>query len=214
MMPWFIWLLAVMIVGYSMVGVVRRFFDRKRFDTTDDLRRLDPYQFERYIAEYYRRRAWLVTNRGGRAPDGGVDVVIENRTEKLLVQCKHWSAWKVGARPVRELAGLIRAERATGAILVTSGRFTKEAIDFARSANIELVDGSQLAKMIAEVRAPQAGALAPVAASPTSPRCPECGAELVLRTARRGSRAGDRFWGCSSFPTCRHTEPLVLEAAP
>lgn len=38
--------------------------------------------------------------------------------------------------------------------------------------------------------------------------CPQCGARLVLRTARRGENAGNQFWGCSSFPKCRFTENL------
>ncbi len=37
----------------------------------------------------------------------------------------------------------------------------------------------------------------------TSMICPACGAEMVKRTARRGSNAGNQFWGCSSFPRCR-----------
>lgn len=33
--------------------------------------------------------------------------------------------------------------------------------------------------------------------------CPRCGAELVLRTARRGASIGKQFYGCSGFPRCR-----------
>lgn len=33
--------------------------------------------------------------------------------------------------------------------------------------------------------------------------CPRCGAELVLRTAKRGQSAGKQFYGCSAFPKCR-----------
>ncbi len=33
--------------------------------------------------------------------------------------------------------------------------------------------------------------------------CPLCGSELVLRTARKGSNAGNQFYGCSAFPKCR-----------
>lgn len=33
--------------------------------------------------------------------------------------------------------------------------------------------------------------------------CPKCGSPMVLRTARKGSRAGEKFWGCSGFPQCR-----------
>lgn len=37
--------------------------------------------------------------------------------------------------------------------------------------------------------------------------CPKCGSSLVLRTVRRGARAGSTFYGCSAYPTCRYTAP-------
>jgi hypothetical protein len=37
----------------------------------------------------------------------------------------------------------------------------------------------------------------------SSPRCPKCGSEMVLRTAKRGDNQGGRFWGCSKYPECR-----------
>ena len=36
-----------------------------------------------------------------------------------------------------------------------------------------------------------------------APRCPVCGSTMVLRTAKRGVRAGKKFWGCSEYPYCR-----------
>jgi restriction system protein len=33
--------------------------------------------------------------------------------------------------------------------------------------------------------------------------CPACGAEMILRTAKRGANAGNQFWGCSTYPKCR-----------
>ncbi|MBD5518691.1 MAG: DNA-binding protein [Lachnospiraceae bacterium] len=35
--------------------------------------------------------------------------------------------------------------------------------------------------------------------------CPRCGAELVLRTAKKGEHSGEQFYGCSRFPKCRYT---------
>jgi len=41
------------------------------------------------------------------------------------------------------------------------------------------------------------------------PLCPKCGRPLVVRTARRGSHAGSRFYGCPNYPSCRHTQPMA-----
>jgi len=40
-----------------------------------------------------------------------------------------------------------------------------------------------------------------------APACPACGKAMVLRTARKGPRAGARNWGCAAYPDCRGTRP-------
>jgi len=37
------------------------------------------------------------------------------------------------------------------------------------------------------------------------PLCPKCGVPMVLRTASRGERQGQQFYGCPNFPKCRET---------
>ena len=54
---WFAWLVGFLVLGYTVAGVVRRAIDSRRFDTTDDPARLTWSQFERSIAEFYRRKA-------------------------------------------------------------------------------------------------------------------------------------------------------------
>jgi hypothetical protein len=39
--------------------------------------------------------------------------------------------------------------------------------------------------------------------SQTTPHCPKCGGEMILRTAKTGANQGGKFWGCSNFPRCR-----------
>ncbi|MEM2786092.1 MAG: DEAD/DEAH box helicase, partial [Candidatus Nitrosotenuis sp.] len=36
-----------------------------------------------------------------------------------------------------------------------------------------------------------------------NPTCPKCGSPMQLRTARQGRNAGQQFYGCSRYPTCR-----------
>ncbi|WP_200232711.1 topoisomerase DNA-binding C4 zinc finger domain-containing protein [Advenella mandrilli] len=45
-------------------------------------------------------------------------------------------------------------------------------------------------------------------AQPHAVTCPRCGSGMVRRTARRGSRAGRSFWGCSRYPTCKGTRQI------
>ena len=36
-----------------------------------------------------------------------------------------------------------------------------------------------------------------------SKQCPKCNSEMVLRTAKKGANAGNKFWGCAQYPRCR-----------
>ena len=60
------------------------------------------------------------------------------------MQCKQWRAQQVGVAVVRELYGIVAAERVAGGYVVTSGTYTKDARQFASGRNIELIDGGAL----------------------------------------------------------------------
>jgi len=134
-------------------------------------------------------------------------LVLKKTGNLFLVQCKQWKKQKVDVRVVREMYGVMTAEHATGVIIITSGLFTQEARTFAENKPIDLVEGHQLADLIRGAQ----GKPFPVAAETTMPQesemiCQNCGAKLVVRTARRGKNAGNKFWGCSSFPKCTFTK--------
>ena len=44
-------------------------------------------------------------------------------------------------------------------------------------------------------------------AQEAAPLCPKCSGSMVLRTVRKGSAAGQKFWGCGDYPACRGTRP-------
>lgn len=170
-------------------------------------------QFEMLVAEGFRMQGYRVLETGGGGPDGGVDLVLskpgDQDGEKFLVQCKQWRAFKVGVSVVRELYGVMAAIGASGGFVVTSGRFTAEAIAFAGGRNIKLMDGPKLHDMIRQVqsRAPSRPAHPPTAKPevPANPACPICSGTMVKRTAHRGANAGRQFWGCSGYPSCKGT---------
>lgn len=170
-------------------------------------------EFELLVGEAFRRKGFSVTERGGNGPDGGVDLELHLGTDKYLVQCKQWKALKVGVTVIREFFGVMAAEGAAGGFVVTSGTYTEEAKAFAQGRGIQLVDGTLLKHWITnqpstsqpriaplEYLKPQLGVLAPF--------CPICSSLMIARTAKRGLNLGNKFWGCSKYPTCRGTRRI------
>jgi len=193
-------------------------------------------QFEQLVGEAFRLQGFAVSEQGGGGPDGGVDLELRRGTELNLVQCKHWRAYKVGVDVVRAHYGVMAARGAAGGCVITSGRFTTDAKRFADGRNLELIEGEQLQVMIRQARASTEigcaaglrepspstitqkaqsaaqGTQTPAADSTpvdSAPSCPICSQPMLLRTARRGARAGAQFWGCAEFPRCRGTRALA-----
>lgn len=163
-------------------------------------------EFELLVGESFRQKGYKVVELGGNGPDGGVDLVLLKGTEKFLVQCKQWKALKVGVDVVRELFGVMAAKGADGGYVVTSGKFTQDAKEFAKGRNVFLIDGDALFLMLQQARPVLQRPGSTVALTQSdSPNCPQCGAAMVKRQAKRGAHAGGTFWGCSAFPGCRGT---------
>ena len=175
--------------------------------TKEAIRSLDWDRFEELVEAHYRSEGYSVRRDGGSGPDGGVDLRLRSANGgRHLVQCKQWRSQRVGVKVVRELYGVVAAEGADGGTVVTAGTFTPDAIRFAKGIPMQLVDGDRLEAMIG-------GALSgldadtPATNAETDERvCPRCGSALVLRSARRGPKAGSNFYGCSAYPKCRFTQ--------
>jgi restriction system protein len=169
----------------------------------DSIRALSWQQFEKLVAEAFHRKGYSVVEEGGSAPDGGIDLVLRKQNEKVLVQCKHWRSSTVSVSVVREMFGVMHAERATGCVIVTSGSFTGAAIEFASGKPIQLRDGPQLEKLVQSVKGREPIAPTITAPKTAKPVCPDCGAAMKIKTARKGKFAGSNFWSCSRFPACK-----------
>jgi restriction system protein len=141
----------------AVVSFVKRsrsitLFDDVRGGSKANIAKLSWQEFEALVGEGFRHRGFQVTPRGGAGPDGGVDLVLARGHERFLVQCKQWRAQQVGVSVVRELYGVMAAERVAGGYVVTSGTFTKDAKEFAAGRNIELMDGKGLEALLRDGR--------------------------------------------------------------
>ncbi|WP_322819401.1 restriction endonuclease [Tepidiforma sp.] len=99
--------------------------------TLEGLRAMAPEAFEAEVAVWLRRDGWRVERTGG-PRDGGVDLVARRGRETAFVQCKRLGeGGTVGASTVRDLYGAAVAGGATLAVLVTTGRVSPAAREWA-----------------------------------------------------------------------------------
>lgn len=140
--------------------------------------------------------------------DGGVDIWLHSKNRGgaavSIVQCKHWTVWKIGVKAIRELRGVMAAHGIARGQFVTTSGYTAEAREFARDNGIALHDTRSLLALIASRDAEQQRALLRVSfyGEYWRPTCASCGIKLVERAARDG---GKPFWGCRHYPKCKTT---------
>ncbi|WP_416307396.1 DUF2034 domain-containing protein [Neptunicella sp. SCSIO 80796] len=189
----------LMIAPFAFFNSLRKAKQLDAQRNIESIRQLHWRNFEELVAEAYRRQSYRVTE-GGFGADGGIDLELRKSGELTLVQCKQWKNQKVGVNVVREMYGVLTASNANNVVIICSGRFTQQAIDFAADKPITLVGGDGLVSLIRDVQAE------PNIEPPEKKSCPRCGGELVERVAKRGANSGNSFLGCSNFPKCRHIE--------
>lgn len=188
--------------------------------TSEILHRYSPIDFEREIANYYIKLGYEVEHKGGYTADGGIDIIVHKEGKTSLVQCKRFAKnYPVGVELVRAHHGVVAQMNADNGIFVTTSSFTPDAVKFANSASMDLVDGNDLNAMIKIIPPklepasilptisplPQEGST-----TPNLPSCPICGGSMILRTAHHGDHAGSQFWGCSLFPKCNGVRSATI----
>jgi restriction system protein len=114
----------------------------------------------------------------------------------------------VPVQVVRELYGVMIDRRASAAKIVATTNFTPDAVAFAKGKLIELVDSRALQRLVRGVQTSKRLAISTDEPDHLTPNCPTCNTPMVMREARRGPNAGQKFWGCVNYPKCRGTRQL------
>ena len=107
-------------------------------------------------------------------------------------------------KPVRALRGAMASGNVAEGVLVTSGKFTKEARDFAGREGVSLIDGADLVAKIAALVPEKALALHKLATHGdfVTPTCPSCAIKMI---SRKSTAHGRPYWGCRNYPGCKQT---------
>ena len=111
---------------------------------------ISPTDFERLIEQLFRAMNYnvMVTQRSN---DGGIDLdgsALGVGGSRIVVQCKRYKG-SVSVTTVRELLGVVASDNSiTQGFLVTTGKFTRQAIDFAERQPIRLIGGDELEMLL------------------------------------------------------------------
>jgi restriction system protein len=117
--------------------------------------------FEDRVADMFRRLGYCNVTLTPRARDEGKDITMDwpdplRGDRRVYVECKHWQAGSVGRREVQILHSAVMANpKVDEGILVTTGRFTDGAVDYARQVGlIQLIDQERLRELMGEADLP------------------------------------------------------------
>lgn len=110
----------------------------------------------------------------------------------------------MGVKPVRLLRRAMADARIAKGVLLSAGRFSREAVEEARREGIELIDGAQLLERIGALPQDKARGLLEFATEGDflTPTCPACSIKMVPRQSTKDSWPS---WGCRNYPACKKT---------
>ena len=114
-------------------------------ETLESVRAMSWADFSGAAEAAFRRDGYAVTRLDGR--DADFELVKAGRT--TLVSCKRWKAARTGVEPLRDLDSARRARDANDAIYVATGEVSANAATFAAENRIRLLQGSELAGLLA-----------------------------------------------------------------
>lgn len=124
----------------------------------DQLKSVDPAQFERIVVDVLRAIGYGVDNSEstritGRPGDEGIDGVIDEDLlglDSIYIQAKRWQG-SVGRPEVQAFTGALQGQNASRGVLITTSEFSspaKEYVSNLATSRIVLVDGQRLASLM------------------------------------------------------------------
>ncbi|MFD0769004.1 restriction endonuclease [Bacillus sp. CGMCC 1.60114] len=166
--------------------------------------KMDGFQFEVYLKALFRELGYRpeVTKR---SCDYGVDVVLKGKN-RIVIQAKRYGIKnRVGIKAVQEVYAGKAYYKADEAWIVTNSLYTKQAEELAKACQVKLIDRFELQNLINKVNPEQKAEDIYRQINPAERKCPICKHDLVVRQSQKN---GNRFFGCSQFPSCTHTEAI------
>jgi len=102
-------------------------------------------EFSHFVLDAMRHRGYDVLTPDDEAERSQqTEFLLRRDGQRLLLGCKHGSAYRIAAPAIAEFASSIKFQGARGGVLVTPGQIEADARAPAAAASIELIDGAHL----------------------------------------------------------------------
>jgi restriction system protein len=171
------------------------------------LKTVDPEEFEKLICRLFSQMGYRVepTPYVG---DNGSDGYIFKNGKKTVIQCKRVQG-SVGEPVIRDLYGTMHATQCDDAIVVTTGKVSKQARAWIDGKPIRIIEIDELQGML--VRHFKESDIVPKSFTVSGwlDLCPRCGKNLRIVKGRWG-----KFIGCTGYPGCRFTRRHLEPKSP
>lgn len=133
-------------------GFENRSTDRSKESEAVFLNSLDGFAFEAFCKRVFEKSGWGRVERIGMVGDAGRDLIIHTHNqEKIVVECKHQPKSSIGRPIVQKLHSAIISAKTNKGIIITTGKFSKQAIEYAKNltdgTKIELFDMHKIAEL-------------------------------------------------------------------
>lgn len=116
----------------------------------DYLRNVDPFEFEKIVAEMYRQLGYEV-RLTPKSNDKGFDIILMKENIKYLVECKRYSELNlIGRELIQKFFAAVYNEKALKGYFITTSDFRKTAIQYIKGLDdkIELIDYRKLLSLL------------------------------------------------------------------
>ncbi|MFC7321068.1 restriction endonuclease [Halobacillus campisalis] len=122
----------------------------KRKGNLIDLKKMLPLEFEYFICDLFLQMGYEaeVTKATG---DGGKDIVLRKGDYCAIVECKRYDKTKVTRPKIQQFHSAVIDCKAEIGFFITTGEYTLQARKYVLDKPIDLINGSQLVKLIEKV---------------------------------------------------------------
>lgn len=166
------------------------------------LQEMDPLAFEMLACDLHTRMGYDVktTPYSG---DSGADGILRKDGDLTILQAKRVQG-SVGEPILRDLFGTMHSFNAKYGVVVTTGKVSRQAREWATNKPIRIIELEELSMLIRQYFPEDE--LVParfIVPEDRSDLCPQCHRRLRKRNGRHG-----KFLGCSGYPSCNYTRRL------